>query len=240
MKLIQRVWKYQLHAPSVRVWFRGFRKILWQTQKEPLVSFLPGSSFSSYLILILLLIYHWSSHRMVAEWVSYPRISLCVYFHFWEPQATWRKIRNTRAHSPGCVLGFFIKHHFESQTQTQVSYFTLRAGCCHFLPLRLLWRGSVTLASELATGADAHNPVDTCRWVMKTSHLSLKTKQWNFAFGQVPCCYGQPSASPSYGKVRDMEGRSGCLTSKMRWNSLSSLGSWHPVPHLIHRRHRRN
>ena len=227
MKWIHRVWKYQLHAPSVRVWFGGFRKILWQTQKEPLVSFLPESSFSSCLIFILLLVYHWSSHRTVAEWVSYPRISLCVYFHFWEPQATWRKIPTTRAHSPGMCPWLHIKHHFESQTQTQVSYFTPRAGCCHFLPLRLLWRGSVTLTSELATGADAHNPVDTCHCVV-TSHLSLKTKQWNSAFSQVPCCYGQCSASPSYGKVRDMEGRSNCLTSKMRWNSLSSL--WFLAP----------
>lgn len=119
-----------------------------------------------------------------------------------------------------CILDFFIKHHFESQTQTQVSHFTPRAGCCHFLPLRLLWRGSVTLTSKLTTGADAHNPVDTCHCVIVTSYLSLKTNQWNFTFSQVPC---QRSASPSYGKVRDMEGRSNCLTNKMRWNSLSTL-----------------
>lgn len=68
-----------------------------------------------------------------------------------------------------CLTDFFIKHNFESQTQTQVSYFTPRTAYCSFLPLRPLCG---TLMSQLAPGAYTHNTGDTFPCVMVTAHLS--------------------------------------------------------------------
>lgn len=120
-----------------------------------------------------------------------------------------------------CVLDF-IKHHFESQTQTQVSYFTFRAAYCYFLPLRTLWRGSATLTSELTPALELIH-ITLQMWLDGGFiSLSLKIVQWKFCIGPLLCCYGQGFANIAYGKVRDMDGK----TNKMRWNS----SVWLPAP----------
>lgn len=142
-----------------------------------------------------------------------------------EPKATWRKIPNDQSSLPWrASLIFFIKRNSESQTQTQVSYFTW-VVFCSFLPLRPLWRGSGTLTSELITGPSTHNLADTFLCLMVTSYRFSNNFLWK------PC-------SEILGWAESLAGQS-CLLQSWGYREEKGLCPT-PVPCLIHRRHRRN
>lgn len=126
-----------------------------------------------------------------------------------------------------------------SHTQTQASYFTPRASCHYFLPLRPPWRATVTLTSELTTGANTQDPAGTCPCVMVTSHLSVSQNHAvNSVLAWVPCSLA--SGLPILLTAKSGIQRGGVAVAQEKWDEAARCGSPNLEPCLRLRRHRRN
>lgn len=112
-----------------------------------------------------------------------------------------------------CVIDFFIKHNFESQTQTQVCYFTWVVWWS-FLLLRLFWRGSAALTSELGTAPTSvtlQTPFSAW-WRLHTDFHRIFSENHAVKF------WAEPSpllANPAYCRAGDVK-RRGYLTSETK------------------------
>lgn len=193
--------------------------------KSLLVSFLPESSF-------FLLSNPYSAARFITDLVTERwQNGSHTCWHFWTPKDFTFISENHKQHEekyliPGVCPWFLIKY-FESQTQTQVSHFTPTVVVA-ISPLLTPLKGISDLDIQTHHLEPIHITllIPVTAWDCDFTSVS-KTKQWNFTFSQAPA---STSASPSYGKVRDMEGRSNCL---IKWDETAwaSSGSWHPVRH---------